>query len=193
MVAHPTSGAELPRIRLPERPEVEQRVNEQLDSLAGDLMCEDPSFTYHSTASVEHSVDDVFSVLVSASYYCGGPYPVDGADQSTTFDLQTGEAVRFAELFEDYERDGTAIARAFVESISAADLEGCEDVLTPEELLGLQAFSYTISTAGLRVVPTFAHVISVCNGQSTVPFDALRAFAARGGILLRVADAARGH
>jgi hypothetical protein len=190
MVENQKSGVEMPRISLPERPDVEQRVNEELDVHAASLMCLDPeSGSYSARAVVTHADDDVFSVHVGVSYYCGGAYPVNHADSSITFDLRTGEAVRFTALFADYERDRAAIARAFLESLSAEDLEGCEDVLTVEGL-DEQYFAYTISTEGLRVEPSFPHVVEVCNRDSVVPFDELRAFAAPGGILARVADAA---
>ena len=190
MVENQKSGVEMPRISLPGRPDVEQRVNEQLDAHAASLMCLDPEpGSYNASADVTHAANDVFSVHVGVSYYCGGAYPVNHADSSITFDLRIGEAVRFQALFADYERDGAGIARAYIGSLSAEDLEGCEDVLTVEEL-DEHFFAYTISTEGLRVEPSFPHVLEVCNRDSIVPFDELRAFAAPGGILTRVADAA---
>ena len=189
MVVNPTSGVEMPRIRLPDRPKVEQRVNDQLDALAASLMCLDGGGTYSSAATVRHAANDVFSVQVGSSYYCGTPYPTNHADSSMTFDLWTGEAIAFKKLFEDYQRDGAEIAGAFVESLSAEDLDGCEDVLTVEELNKWQSFAYTISTQGLRVELSFPHVLAACNRQSIVAFGALRTFAAPESILTRIANA----
>jgi hypothetical protein len=188
MVRHPVSGVELPRIRLPERPDVETGVNARLDSLAASLRCPDADGgEYDTRAAVTYARNDVFSVQIASSYYCGGAYPTHRADSSVTFDLRTGREVELRSLFADYERDRAEIARAFLGSLSAGDLEGCEDVLTAEEI---DSFAFTISPEGLRLETAFPHVIEACNRESTVAFDVLRAFAAPGGILTRVADAA---
>lgn len=193
MIANATSGVEMPRIGLPGRPDVEQRVNEQLDSLAASFVCEGVEMDgenawYEANVVVAHAADDVFSVGIGAGYYCGGPYPTNRADVSITFDLRSGEAVGFRALFADYKRDRAGIARAFVERLAPEDLDGCEDVLTVEELAE-RSFAYTISSDGLRMEPVFPHVIEACSRDQIVPFDALRAFAAPGGILARVAAA----
>lgn len=193
MAANATSGAEMPRIRLPNRPDVERRVNEQLDSLAASFMCEDVAMDgenawYEANVLVTHAADDVFSVGIGTGYYCGGPYPTNRADMSITFDLRSGKAVGFRALFADYERDRAGIARAFVKRLAPEDLDGCEDMLTVEEL-AQRPFAYTISGEGLRMEPVFPHVVEACSREEVVPFDTLRAFAAPGGILARVADA----
>jgi len=209
MVAHPKSGVELPRIRLAARPALEQAVNDQLDSLAGEMMCladtrsEDP--WYETNVEVAHADNDLLSVEIHASYFCGGAHPVNGANLSVTFDLLTGRPVRLRELFEDYPRDSARIAEAYAESLTAEQLEGCEDVLSvgldsgdeeriAEEEVGMleqYGFNYTLSSQGLTLQPIFPNVVAACAHSSTLPFDRIRAFASKEGILMRVADGSR--
>lgn len=187
------SGVEMPRIRLPDRPEVEKRVNDQFDSLAASLTCFDVEMDgenawYDTSTVVTYAANDVLSVQVVSSYYCGGAYPTNGADSSMTFDLRTGQAVGFRALFADYEGDGAAIARAYLKRLFPEDLEDCEDVLTVEELDG-HYFAYTVSPEGLRLQPAFPQAFAACGHRATLPFSGLRPFAAPGGILVRLADA----
>ena len=190
MVEHPVSGAEMPRIELPGRPEIARAVNDRLEAETGDLRClEAEGETWYETSTqVVHAANDVLSVRITSSFYCGGAHPVNGADSSLTFDLRTGEAVRFRSLFADYERDEAEVVAAYVRSLAAEDLENCEDVLAPEELGG-HYFVYTISAEGLRMRTAFPHVIAACNTTSVVPFGALERFARPGAILERMARA----
>jgi len=194
MVASPVSGVEMPRIRLPERPEVEQQVNAQLDAEAADLRCMDGDVDanegwWESSVSVTYAMNDVFSVSIASNFYCGGAHPMNDADSSQTFDLRTGRSVRFRSLFEDYDRDAAEIERAYLSHLTAEDREGCEDVLTAEGLEG-HYFAYTIAPEGVRMRTSFPHVIEACNRTAVVPFAELRAYARPGGILVRLADAA---
>jgi hypothetical protein len=193
MVRHPVSGALLPRISLDHRPEVEQKVNGTLESLAAELMCEDapPDSTFDSTATVTYAAGDVFSVRVVYSAYCGGAYPTNYANASVTFDLRTGQTVAFEQLFEDHKRDFADIARTFLKTLSPKDIEGCDDVLTIDALAEY-GFAYAVSAKGLRMETVFPHVIAACDREATVPFDELRAFAAPEGILKRMGTAATG-
>jgi hypothetical protein len=206
MVRHPGSGAVLPRLTSFPDPAVRDGVNRQLDSLAASLRCEeeDRGHEYESAAAVTHAADDVLSVHVRASYYCGGAYPVNGANVSVTYDLRTGEPVPFAALFADFERDGAEIVRAvFPEHVPRAERlraagrepeagsgEECDPLYAVESLLGT-GLSYTLSERGLTVEPDFAHVARACAEEVLVPFGRIRSFAAPGGVLARVADTRR--
>ena len=207
MVPHPVSGVELPRISLPARPAAEQAVNAELESLAGDMMCASDtpaeSRDYDSTVEVTYADNDVLSVEIHASFFCGGAHPVNDANLSVTFDLVTGRSVRFRELFEDYGRDSAKIAEAYVATLSADELEGCEDLLSAggdtdgvvnEEDVGaleMYGFTYTLSPQGLTVQPSFPNVMTACAHPSTIPFAEIRELAAKESILMRAADAAR--
>ena len=193
-----STGAELPRVALAGRGEVEARVNTALDSLARSLRCDPetqapgaPASTFETRTSVTHAADDVLSVSVHASYYCGGPYPTNDANLSVTYDLATGAAVPFEALFLDYDADRVAITGVLQTSLqpAASDMEDCDDLFTAEALAAT-TFDYTISPAGLDVQPAFPHVIEACAVTATVPLASLRAFAPDGGVLARVADAA---
>lgn len=198
MVPHPVSGVELPRISLAERPAVEQAVNAHLEMTAADMMCQSdtPSedHEYNAFVEVTYADNDVLSISIHANGFCGGAHPIVGANHSVTFDLLTGRPVRFRELFEDYERDAAVIAKAYVASLTAEDLEGCEDIFVEEDFDGLEmyGFSYTLSPQGVVMQPEFPHVIVACAIPSTVPFERVLELASREGILVRAADASRG-
>ena len=212
-----STGAELPRVTLAGRPEVERLVNAGLDSLSASLTCLDagsntadtslaapsqvrsglarpvhPASGFVTRASVAHAGDDVLSVSVHSSYDCGGPYPTNDANQSVTYDLTTGAAVPFATLFRDYAADRDAIVGVLQTTLFSAAAEvdsACADLLTPEALAST-SFAYALSDAGLLVQPEFAHVVEACAVESTIPYGSLRAYAAEGGVLARVADGA---
>jgi hypothetical protein len=190
MVRHPVSGVEVPQIAFPERPGVEQAVNQELDSVAADLRCDpEQGGEFDSTLHVTHAANDVFSVSIRATIFCSGlAYPTLDADFSMTFDLWTGEVVPFRELFADYERDFVAIAEVYRATIPA-DREGCWEEHTVETLESY-GFGYTLASDGLTVRPEFPHVIAACADEGVLPFDQVQALAVRGGILERVANAA---
>ena len=90
-------------------------------------------------------------------------------------------------------------------TLSAEELEGCEDVLsagrdnrddgvvTEEDIgaLEMYGFTYTFSPQGLVVQPLFPNVIAACAHPLTLPFERVRELASKDGILMRAADAAR--
>ena len=189
------SGAELPRVTLPARPGLERLVNARLDSLSASLRCEDADTadtSFDTRASTAYAGDDVLSVSVHASYTCGGAYPTNDANLSVTYDLTTGRAVPFEALWRDYGADRDALIGLFSASLQTGpfDTDGaddCRDVLTPESLAE-NGFAYTLTRDGLSVQPQFPHVIEACATEVVVPFASVRAFAADGGVLARVAD-----
>jgi hypothetical protein len=199
MVRDDSTGVELPRITLAGRPEVEARVNASLDSLSASLACNadisrpgtDP-FEYDTAARVDHAADDVLSVNIHSSYNCGGPYPSSGVNQSVTYDLTTGEAVPFDALFRD-DADRSALAGLLSAALTpmAGDMNGdCDEVLSTEALSD-GSFDYSLNDEGIAVQPDFPHVIADCGVEATLPYASVRAFARDGGVLARVADAAR--
>lgn len=202
MVRDAATGAELPRVTLPGRPDVEARVNARLDSLSASLACEptdvplDPDMetTFESRARATHAADDVLSVSVHASYFCGGPYPTNDANFSVTYDLTTGEAVPFEALFRDYTADRAAIAGVLQTTLAPAVAGGeapteCADLFASPEAVAEMTFSYALADEGVLVQPEFPHVTEACAVEATVPYASLRAYARDGGVLARVADA----
>lgn len=195
-----STGAELPRVTIAGRPEVEARVNASLDSLSASLACDpdisrpgpDP-FEYDTVARVDHAADDVLSVNIHSSYNCGGPYPSAGVNQSVTYDLTTGEAVPFDALFRD-DADRSALGGLLSAALTpmAGDMDGdCDEVLSADALSG-GSFGYSLNDEGIAVQPDFPHVIAACGVEATLPYASVRAFARDGGVLARVADAAAG-
>ena len=195
LVRDTLSGADLPRVTLPARPDVERRVNASLDSLSASLRCEDADAadtTFDTRASTAYAGDDVLSVSVHAAYYCGGPYPTNDANLSVTYDLTTGREVPFEALWRDYAADRDVLLGLFSASLQTgpfdtAGADDCRDVLTPE-LLAQNGFAYTLTKDGLTVQPDFPHVVEACANEAVLPYASVRAFAAEGSVLARVAD-----
>ena len=192
LTRHPESGVEMPRIRLPERPEIEGDINASLDAAAADLMClpsdeEQDETSFESDIEVTYAANDILSVAIHASYYCGGAHPVNGADFSMTFDLVTGKKVSFRQLFQDYERDAEQISSIYLSSLSPDDLEGCEDVLTAETL-AMYRFNFALSAQGVNIHPGFPTLFAACAHRALLTFEQLTPFAAPRGILIRTSD-----
>lgn len=204
MVRSRVSGVVLPRISLSTRQA--RAVNTQLDSLAASLRCDPPAVRgqhvepYDVQSRVTYAANDVFSVFVTASWFCGGPYPTDGANLSTTFDLRTGREVPFRALFANYARDGMEIVRTlFPGQVARArrpapdnptERNQCDGVFPVAELPD-HVEVYSLSPRGLTAEIVYPHVAQVCGERVTVPYARLRRFARPGGILARVADAQR--
>lgn len=207
MVRDTTTGAVLPRLTDSSRAQA-RAVNRLLDSASASMRCESPigpsgdPTEFEAEARVTYAANSVFSVHIRESYYCGGPYPTNGANFSTTFDMRTGEEVPFEGLFADWARDGAAIVRViYPEQVAGADRiaasgepdpddEDCNQFYAPDRLVE-GGFHYAFSDAGLMVEADFPHVIAACGDEAVVPYERLRPFAAPGGILARVANAKR--
>ena len=197
LVRDTLSGAELPRVTLPGRPNVERRVNASLDSLSASLRCEDvganaADTSFDTRASAAYAGDDVLSVSVHASTYCGGAYPTNDANLSVTYDLATGRKVPFEALWRDYAADRTAIDGVLTASLQPAATEGdltseCASLFEPEPMAST-TFAYTLTASGIAVQPEYPHVMEACAVEATIPYASVRAFAADGGVLARVAN-----
>ena len=189
-----STGAELPRVSLLGRPDAEARVNAALDSLSASMRCDPesapPDAEYTSRAAVTMAAHGVLSVTIHSSYWCGGAYPTNDANQSVTFDLTTGEAVPFEALFRDLDGDRAAITGVIQTTLlpeATDENPDCAEPLSTEALMST-TFSYALGADGLIVQPDFPHVIAACAAEITVPYGSLRAYARDGGALARVAD-----
>jgi hypothetical protein len=208
MVRDSISGAVLPRLADARDPRA-RAVNARLDTISVDLRCAEPvdpwggRTEHQSQARVAYAADSVLSVFIRFSGFCGGAHPINGVNESVTFDLRTGRAVPFRALFANYERDSLAIARVlFPEKVAAAERmtkEEREALTDGDEAFCIQFytalelsrtyFSYWFTDAGFVVEPQLAHAITPCIDEATVPYERLRPFAAPGGLLTHVAAA----
>lgn len=184
-------------------------VNRQIDNQLAEVGCSDEPWGEDKTLEVRSAVKlaahDIFSVYMSASYFCGA-YPENNDDRSLTFDLRTGKAVSFEELFRDYVKERrTILATIFRRQVEAAasrkegtetDSGSCEDysseLYSLDHLAGDESsrsnFFFNFTAGGLEVEPDWPHVVEACAERVTVPYAQLRAFAAPGGLLERMQD-----
>jgi len=175
-------------------------VNRQIDDLTKDFGCEPGSTKnyFEVKSRVEYADKAVFSIYASASYYCGTAYPTNDANMSLTFDLRTGEKIRFEQLFKDYEADKREILRTIfakqverANKLAAAAKQGSDNCEEDAQLFSLEhlkdsSYSYNFTRSGLAVQPSWPHVIEACAERVIVPYAEFRKFAAPGGILFRV-------
>ena len=157
-----------------------------------------PETYYDASFSVSYAENDVLSVYLRASWYCGGPYPTNGANHSVTFDMQTGEEVAFADLFDRYVRNRSAIAATiFAEQIQKYD--GPEDGQSCNGMYSLRFendqptlfsfaddLAYRIEGGDVVAEPIFPHVIAACAEEGRASAASLSKFFASGSLLSRV-------
>ncbi len=198
------TGVRFPRLTYYKDAKVLDAVNQKIDEITADFGCDEDTplrnSTYRVKSSVEYLTKQIFSIYASASWFCGGPYPVNDSNISLTFDLKTGKLVEFEDLFQNYERDKTEILKI----IFAAQLdrsarliatgkvkEGACDgdpSLYSVERLETDVLAYNFSAEGLRVQPSWPHAIEACAERVTVPYGKLKKFAAPSGLLARVIE-----
>ncbi len=205
MVKVTANRIQVPHLSKYRDPLILKEVNRQIDEEMVQIGCAEPGEvdkTLEVRSAVKLTARDIFSIYISGSYFCGA-YPENDDDRSMTFDLRTGKRVSFEELFQDYERDKKAI----LSTIFAREVAEAEKHLEPEEplqdsscedspwlyaLIYLEesSYSFNFSKHGLEVQPSWAHVIEACQKRITVPYSKLRKFAAPGGLLERMQEAA---
>lgn len=108
MVEIPRHGIKVPHLARHRDSAVLKSVNRQIDEAVAEVGCsDDPAVrdkTLEVVSEVRFAAKDIFSVYISASYFCG-LYPENDDNRSLTFDLMTGKALVFEELFQNYEDD----------------------------------------------------------------------------------------
>jgi hypothetical protein len=199
-VAVGRTGISFPRLTHCRNGNVLRQVNEQIDEQTKGFKCESDckSGSFQVRSKVTYADKDIFSIYASASYFCCSAYPTNDANISQTYDLQSGKAVSFEELFKNYEEDkseiiGIAFQKQIEHSnklIASGKTSGtsCDDdptLYAIDHLMDSQ-FSYNFSKDGLQIQPDWPHVIEACSTIVTVPYARLSKFAAPGGILQRV-------
>lgn len=196
MTEAPVTGKVVPQITQLADRRAMHAVNRHLMAVARAATCGGAPNDYELAAGVAYAAQDVFSVRVRASWFCGGPYPTTDADRSATFDLKTGALVDMASLFQG--ATPQAINEAFYAyeiaqlqhraGVSKDDPDSCLARYEPADLARTES-SFHFSNDGLVVRPEYAHAFEACAHEVTVPYRALAALAAPGGALARVAAA----
>jgi hypothetical protein len=193
-----------PRLTFYRDAEIMRAVNGKLCQITDKLGCEESEkgkTSFQVKAQVEYAAKDIFSIYVSESYYCGGAYPTNDANNSLTFDLKTGELIDFEQLFQDYEKKSAEILRIiFAKQIERAEklaaklkaenqepeasCEGDPELWNLENLT-TDNFAFNFSSTGLSVQPAWEHAREACAERVTVPYEQLRKYAAPKGLLMR--------
>jgi hypothetical protein len=99
MAESPVSEMRVPQITAFADGRVMEAINGQLMGPARNAVCGTKQNDHEFEAEVAYAGQDVFSVKIRDSWFCGAAYPTNDADLSLTFDLRTGEIVDHAALF----------------------------------------------------------------------------------------------
>ncbi len=208
MVKHPESGAALPRIRLPERPAVQRKVNKVLDSTAASMQCPDDraqerenveknDLYYEVRADVTYASRRTFSVAIRINGYCGGPNPWYDFDP-VTFDLRSGKRLRLSDLFADFKAKQAEIFGLFVSEIRSArqnrlresGADPSKDPCLQHEIMSERSwephyFDFVFVEDGLKVEVDLAS--PRCESGAVIAYERLQKFALAGSALQRAA------
>jgi hypothetical protein len=193
-------GFEVPHLIRYRDPKILRQVNRQIDESVADVGCGEDHDLENLSSDVRLAANDIFSVYLSASYFCGA-HPENDDNHSLTFDLKTGKAVSFEKLFRDYRKNRRKILRTiFREQVEKAEraaaageqdtvgeCEGSPQLYSMEELEGTYAYLFNFTPRGLEVEPEWPHAIQACAVRVTVPYARLRQLAAPGSLLEREA------
>jgi uncharacterized protein len=179
------------------------KVNNKIDELTLTFGCEDledGGDTYYETSGkVTFAGAGIFSIEAHSSYYCNTAYPTNDFNQSLTFDMLTGNTVSFEALFSDYEtrkKDILSVvfkakldeASRFAKAHPGDDSDRCENLFSLA-LLMENSFAYNVTDDGLKVQPSFPHVIEACAEAVVVPYKNLRQFVSPGSVIDRIIKA----
>lgn len=191
MVPHPrNAAAALPQfLRIGGTPaNVLEKVNRRLADLLSGQICDGSSDGYETTAKVTYAQNAVLSVEIHASYFCGGAYPTNDANESMVFDLKTGDPVTFTDLFGGSEEDEarTKLYRKLYAGHLAARAEDEKEGFWTLDTLASYGSSYHVVPEGLVLQPRFPHVIEALSKPVLVPFRTAKPLAVRGSILERL-------
>ncbi len=192
------SGISMPTVVAFPDEAVMNRVNRELTNIGTSLGCQEvfsgTQATYFNVdPKVVYNKNDIFSVSIHASYFCGGAYPTNDSNLSVTFDMKTGERVDFEELFQNYEQDKAKILRLIFgdlirmgETYKGKD-QNCNTIYSEkrftEETIG---YGYVVSKEGITVQPLWPHVIEVCAVPRTVMHATLAPYLKQDSLLSRV-------
>jgi hypothetical protein len=178
-------------------PKILARVNALIDKRTRDFGCDASCKTgyFRVRSKVTYADGDVFSIYASASYDCCGPYPTNDSNISQSYDLRSGELVKFENLFDNYDKNkeeilkiifASRIARAEKVQSSGKSADTDCDSLYALDNLGDSQFSYNLSKDYLQVQPDWPHAVEACSEIVSVPYSKLRKFQRPNGLLSRI-------
>ncbi len=195
-----STGVVMPFITSYENKEVLNKVNGHLLGMSNEMTCNPDSgrvgdelkqyYTYTATSSVTYAKNDIYSVSIHSSYFCGGAHPNNDVNESVTFDMKTGELVAFENLFADYEKiKENFVTTMYAPQIAKAELtvdqDTCDSVYTRYQVV-TSYYAYTVSDKGLTIEPMWPHVMEACEEAVTVPLSELRDVISPTSILTRM-------
>lgn len=140
---------------------------------------------FHVSWKMGYASEDLFSGEVSEEWECGAPYP-STEPRSFTYDLRTGKEVAFADLFQDYEKDGDSILGTLFADGVAYGSEDCREMVAtwpnPGEEPGARPpnglkfvtgkFLFPLTPTALHVYEVdLVHVIAGCAARAEVPYE----------------------
>jgi uncharacterized protein len=130
--------------------------------------------SYAETIGASYESPRYLSVNVTASYWCGGPYPTNGAEAPLTFDLTSGAALDWSTAFKagflpspnaDDNAPPSALTKLYRERYRTGKKDkddDCAKVITDDDPFSSNPIIWLDSRQGLIVKPDFPHVTDGC-------------------------------
>jgi hypothetical protein len=147
--------------------------------------------SFYNSMEVTYVSRRFLSLSVNSSYYCGGPYPVNGAAAPVTMDLTHGAEVDWKKAFKP---GFLSVADAKTGEIQLGKLAGiyraryakirdgkddqeCRDAMGREEFLDV-SLQLDRAQDGLVIEPQLAHVVQACDEDVVFSGNALAPYIA---------------
>jgi hypothetical protein len=148
-----------------------------------------PNGEFDVTVKKPFFSDAILSVARSFSYYCGGAYPDYGVD-AINVDGQTGKSLNLDEVLffpdsvtEKSDPDARDVSRSrglrlLLKRLYPQQFSTSEDGCDYDEDNVWSYVSWYATTKGLRIEPSFPHVVGVCRLEewSTIPYSVVKRY-----------------
>lgn len=204
------TNLQIPFLTRHPRPDVMKKVNDQIQAAFQGHRC-NPTLSfpawpddYSLSWEVGYASADLFSVEVSEEWFCGSQ-PM-GEYASFTFDLTTGKAVFFTDLFQDYEKNSDAILETLFADASANLSQDCKDAVASRRKRAAEpdakpahglvflgdSFHFHLTPTALHVYEiTLPPMMAPCRLRAEVPYEKLRRFVAPGSPIALILEAGK--
>jgi hypothetical protein len=159
-----------------------------LQKMTKEELIKELGYFYGVIDHVTYAKNDIFSIDVEASGFCGGAHP-DSNHLTMTYDLATGKRSEFNELFSDWSKDKQKIS-----DVVKKENGILKSVITPDDIIGsddnrctnesdmyiepgeLEYASYYINDKGLVMIPSLPHAFYACTKAYTIPISSIQAY-----------------
>ncbi len=182
-------GFEFPEITDFKDENVKNKINRRIKEATSDF-CECLSEDCQVKIEVVHDLNYIFSINVSAIWYCKGYLHDARVFEGLVFDMKTGNQIKLEDIFDMRDDRGIlklnneviALLAKYAQDINWENNDMCKDEYK-EEFLRQYFYSYYISGNNIIFIPNMASASWGCTNDIVVPIKEILPMARAGGIL----------